>query len=54
MVAVERESRKILAVGNEAKEMLGKTPDTIVAVKPLSEGVIADYDVTEAMIKYFN
>lgn len=33
--------------------MLGKTPDTIVAVKPLSEGVIADYDVTEAMIKYF-
>ena len=53
MVAVERESRKILAVGNEAKEMLGKTPDTIVAVKPLSEGVIADYDVTEAMIKYF-
>lgn len=33
--------------------MLGKTPDTIVAVKPLSEGVIADYDITEAMIKYF-
>ena len=53
VVAVERESRKILAVGNEAKEMLGKTPDTIVAVKPLSEGVIADYDITEAMIKYF-
>lgn len=53
VVAVEKESRKILAVGNEAKEMLGKTPDTIVAVKPLSEGVIADYDVTEAMIKYF-
>ena len=50
---VERESRKVLAVGNEAKEMLGKTPDTIVAVKPLSEGVIADYDITEAMIKYF-
>lgn len=42
-----------MAVGNEAKEMLGKTPDTIVAVKPLSEGVIADYDITEAMIKYF-
>lgn len=53
VVAVEKESRKILAVGNEAKEMLGKTPDSIVAVKPLSEGVIADYDVTEAMIKYF-
>ena len=53
VVAVERESRKVLAVGSEAKEMLGKTPDTIVAVKPLSEGVIADYDITEAMIKYF-
>lgn len=53
VVAVDRESRKVLAVGNEAKEMLGKTPDTIIAVKPLSEGVIADYDITEAMIKYF-
>ena len=53
VVAVERETKKVLAVGNEAKEMLGKTPDTIVAVKPLREGVIADYDITEAMIKYF-
>ena len=53
VVAVERETKKVLAVGNEAKEMLGKAPDTIVAVKPLSEGVIADYDITEAMIKYF-
>ena len=53
VVAVERETKKILAVGNEAKEMLGKTPDSIVAVRPLSEGVIADYDITESMIKYF-
>ncbi|MGL6063744.1 MAG: rod shape-determining protein [Fusobacteriaceae bacterium] len=53
VVAIDRETRKVLAVGNEAKEMLGKTPDTIIAVKPLSEGVIADYDITEAMIKYF-
>lgn len=53
VVAVERETKKILAVGNEAKEMVGKTPDSIVAVRPLSEGVIADYDITEAMIKYF-
>ena len=53
VVAVDRETRKVLAVGNEAKEMLGKTPDTIIAVKPLSEGVIADYDITEAMIKYY-
>ena len=53
VVAVEKETRKVLAVGNEAKDMIGKTPDSIVAIKPLSEGVIADYDVTEAMIKYF-
>lgn len=53
VVAVERETRRVLAVGNEAKEMLGKTPGGIVAVKPLSEGVIADYDITEAMIKHF-
>ncbi|MGL4732537.1 MAG: rod shape-determining protein, partial [Fusobacteriaceae bacterium] len=53
VVAMDKETRKVLAVGNEAKEMLGKTPDSIIAVKPLSEGVIADYDITEAMIKYF-
>jgi len=53
VVAIEKETKRVLAVGNEAREMLGKTPDTIVAVKPLSEGVIADYDITEAMIKYF-
>lgn len=53
VVAVDRETRKVLAVGNEAKDMLGKTPDSIVAVKPLSGGVIADIDITEAMIKYF-
>jgi len=53
VVAVDRETKKILAVGKEAKEMLGKTPDHIIAVRPLREGVIADYDITEAMIKYF-
>lgn len=53
VVAVDRETKKVLAIGNEAKEMLGKTPDSIVAVRPLAEGVIADYDITEAMIKYF-
>ncbi|MCK5780919.1 MAG: rod shape-determining protein [Psychrilyobacter sp.] len=53
VVAVDRETKKILAVGKEAKEMLGKTPDHIMAVRPLREGVIADYDITEAMIKYF-
>ncbi len=53
VVAVDKETKKVLAVGQEAKEMLGKTPDHIIAVRPLSEGVIADYDITEAMIKYF-
>lgn len=53
VVAIERETKKVLAVGNEARDMLGKTPDTIVAIRPLSEGVIADYDITAAMLKYF-
>jgi rod shape-determining protein MreB len=53
VVAVERETKKVLSVGNEAKEMLGKTPDSIIAIKPLSAGVIADYDITAAMLKYF-
>jgi len=45
--------KKVLAVGDEAKEMLGRTPDTIVASRPLKDGVIADYRTTEAMIRYF-
>lgn len=53
VVAVSMEDRKILAVGNEAKDMLGRTPDTIIAVKPLKDGVIADYRITEAMLRYF-
>ncbi|MDD5652525.1 MAG: rod shape-determining protein, partial [Candidatus Moranbacteria bacterium] len=53
VVAVSLLDNKVLAVGNEAKEMLGRTPDTIVATKPLKDGVIADYRVTEAMLKYF-
>ncbi len=53
VVALDKESRKVLAVGQEAKDMIGKTPDHIIAVRPLKEGVIADYDITEAMIKYF-
>jgi len=53
VVAVSMTDKKILAVGNEAKDMLGRTPDTIVAVKPLKDGVIADYRITEAMIRYF-
>lgn len=53
VVAVSLAENRILAVGNEAKEMLGRTPDNIVASRPLKDGVIADYRVTEAMLKYF-
>jgi rod shape-determining protein MreB len=52
-VAVSLYENKVLAVGNEAKEMLGRTPDTIVASQPLRDGAIADYRVTEAMLRYF-
>ena len=50
VVAISLAENKVLAVGNEAKEMLGRTPDTIVASQPLRDGAIADYRVTEAMI----
>jgi len=53
VVAISMVDKKILAVGNEAKDMLGRTPDTIIAVKPLKDGVIADYHTTEAMLRYF-
>lgn len=53
VVAVSIADKKILAVGNEAKDMIGRTPDTILAVRPLKDGVIADYKATEAMIRYF-
>ncbi len=53
VVAISLIDKKIMAVGNEAKEMIGRTPDTIVATRPLKDGVIADYKTTEAMIKYF-
>ncbi|NCN99588.1 rod shape-determining protein [Candidatus Falkowbacteria bacterium] len=53
VVAVSVDDKKILAVGNEAKDMIGRTPDTIMAVRPLKDGVIADYRATEAMIRYF-
>jgi len=53
IVAVGIEDRKVLAVGNEAKKMLGKTPEYIEVIQPLEDGVIADYEVTEAMLRYF-
>ena len=56
VVAVQKDhrgSRKVLAVGRDAKEMLGKTPGNIVAIRPMKDGVIADFEVTEAMLRYF-
>lgn len=53
VVAVSVDDNRILAVGNEAREMIGRTPDTIIAYRPLKDGVIADYRVTEAMLRYF-
>ncbi len=56
VVAVHKDSRgmkKVLAVGNEAKSMLGRTPGNIVAIRPMRDGVIADFDITEAMLKHF-
>jgi rod shape-determining protein MreB and related proteins len=53
VVAIETRSRRVLAIGAEAKRMVGRTPANIVAVRPLRDGVISDFDVTEQMIKYF-
>jgi rod shape-determining protein MreB len=53
VVAVSEQDNKILAVGNDAKEMIGKTPDNIMAFRPMKDGVIADYRVTEAMLRYY-
>jgi rod shape-determining protein MreB and related proteins len=53
VVAVSEQDNRILAVGNDAKDMIGKTPDDIIAYRPMKDGVIADYRVTEAMLRYF-
>ncbi len=53
VVAISKIDKKVLAVGKEAKDMLGRTPDTIIAQRPLKDGVIADYKTTEAMLRYF-
>ena len=53
VVAIDRNTNKILAVGEEARLMLGRTPGNIVAIRPLREGVILDYDITEKMLRYF-
>ena len=53
VVAIDKNKHRVLAVGSEAKLMLGRTPSNIVAVRPLRNGVIADFEVTQEMIKYF-
>lgn len=53
VVAISIDDNKVLAVGAEAKEMLGRTPETIIASRPMRDGVIADYRITEAMLRYF-
>ncbi len=53
VVAIERDSGQVLAVGEEAKQMIGRTPGNIVAIRPMKDGVIADFDTTQSMIKYF-
>jgi hypothetical protein len=53
VVALDTTTRKVRAVGEEAKRMLGRTPGNITAIRPMKDGVIADFDVTEAMLRYF-
>jgi rod shape-determining protein MreB len=53
VVAIDKETKNVLAVGDAAKEMLGRTPGNIIAIRPMKDGVIADYDITQKMIKYF-
>jgi len=53
VVAIQKDTNHVLAVGDEAKRMLGRTPGTIVAIRPMKDGVIADFEVTEAMLRYF-
>jgi len=53
VVAIDKNTNKLLAVGEEARRMLGRTPGNIIAIKPLKDGVISDYDITERMLKYF-
>ena len=53
VVAIERGTNRVLAVGSEAKRMLGRTPGNIIAIRPMKDGVITDFEITEAMLRYF-
>src|SRR5437764_11620697 len=53
VVAIDKRSKRVLAIGAEAKRMVGRTPANIVAVRPLKDGVIADFEIVEQMLRYF-
>ena len=53
VVAIDRDTNNILAVGEEARQMIGRTPGNIVAIRPMRDGVIADFDITETMLRHF-
>jgi rod shape-determining protein MreB len=53
VVAIEKGTGKVIAVGDEAKKMLGRTPGSIIAIRPMKDGVIADFEITESMLRYF-
>ena len=53
VVAIDKDKNKVRAVGIEAKEMIGRTPQNIVAIRPMRHGVISDFEVTESMLRYF-
>ncbi len=53
VVAIEKDSNRVVAVGEEAKKMIGRTPGNIVAIRPMKDGVISDFQITEAMLRYF-
>ena len=53
VVAVNRDTNQVLAIGEEARQMIGRTPGNIIAIRPLRDGVIADYDITESMLRFF-
>ena len=53
VVAINKNNNKLLAIGEEARKMIGRTPGNIIAVRPLRDGVISDYDITQKMLKEF-
>ena len=53
VVAIDSETKKPLAVGSEAREMLGRTPGSVIAIRPMKDGVIADFEITEVMLNHY-